>query len=54
MPFGLQKHYFNQIIPIHRKSTFLAQKYSCAENDTYRLAVFKKIGVLEHCSNDKK
>ena len=54
MPFGLQKHYFNQIIPIHRKSTFLAQKYSCAENNTYRLAVFKKIGVLEHYTNDKK
>ena len=54
MPFGLQKHYFNQIIPIHRKSTFLAESYFCAENSNYRLAVFKKVRVFEHNTNDKK
>ena len=54
MPLGLQKHYFNQIIPIHRKSNFLAESYFCVENKTYRLAVFKKVGVLEHNTNDKK
>ena len=54
MLFGLQKHYFNQIIPIHRKSTFLAESYFCVENKTYRLAVFQKVRVLEHYANDKK
>ena len=54
MPLGLQKHHFNQTIPIHRKSTFLAESYFCVENKTYRLAVFKKVRVLEHNTNDKK
>ena len=41
-------------ITILRKSTFLAQKRSFVENITYRLAVFKKVGVLEYYNNDKK
>ena len=33
MSLGLQKHYFNRIIPIHLKSTFLAESCFCAENE---------------------
>ena len=54
MPLGLQKYYFTQTVPIHRKSTFLAESYFCVENKAYRLAVFKKARVLEHYTNDKK
>ena len=54
MPLSLQKHHFNQIIPIHWKSTFLAESCFCVETITYRLAVFKKVRVLEHYTNDKK
>ena len=50
----LLKHHFNQTIPIHRKSTFLAESYFFVENKTYRLAVFKKVRVFEHNTNDKK
>ena len=46
--------FLSKTITILRKSTFLAQNCSFAENITYRLAVLQKVQFFEHYTTDKK